>query len=157
MMNSRNLTLKPAAPEDAVPIAAMSRELIEAGLPWTWTPERVARNLRQPETLVLTACDGPRLAGFCIMQFGDERAHLSLLAVRPDCQRQGVGRRMLEWLTESALTAGIASIHLELRETNLAARRFYLGQGFAETARVPGYYSGAETSVRMLREIRVKI
>jgi ribosomal-protein-alanine acetyltransferase len=153
---SRHLTLKLAAPADAAPIATMSRELIEAGLPWTWTPARVARNLAQRDTLVLTARGGERLAGFAIMQFGEERAHLSLLAVRPDYQRQGVGRRMLEWLTESALTAGIASVHLELRETNLGARRFYLNQGFAETARIPGYYRGAETAVRMLREIRVK-
>jgi [ribosomal protein S18]-alanine N-acetyltransferase len=153
---SRNLTLKLAAPADAVPIAAMSRELIEAGLPWTWTPERVVRSLRHPETLVLTARDGAHLAGFAIMQFGDERAHLSLLAVRPDYQRRGVGRHMLEWLVESALTAGIASVHLELRESNRGARRFYLNQGFAETARIPGYYRGAETAVRMLRQIRVK-
>ncbi len=155
MRQSRNLTLKLAAPADAAPIAAMSRELIEAGLPWSWTPERVVRNLGQRDTLVLTARDGERLAGFAIMQFGDERAHLSLFAVRPDYQRQGVGRRMLEWLTASALTAGIASVHLELRETNLDARRFYLKQGFAETARIPGYYRGAETAVRMLREIRI--
>ena len=156
MKASRSLTLKLAAPTDATPIAAMSRELIEIGLPWSWTPERVARNLRHPDTLVLAARDGERLAGFAIMQFGEERAHLSLLAVRPDYQRQGVGRRMLEWLTQSALTAGIASVHLELRETNLGARRFYLNQGFAETERIPGYYRGAETAVRMLREIRVK-
>jgi ribosomal-protein-alanine N-acetyltransferase len=153
---SRNLTLKLAAPADAVPIAVMSRELIETGLPWTWTPERVVRSLRHPETLVLTARDGEHLAGFAIMQFGDERAHLSLFAVRPDYQRRGVGRRMLEWLIESALTAGIASVHLELRESNRGARRFYLNQGFAETARIPGYYRGAETAVRMLRQIRVK-
>ena len=156
MKASRNLTFKLAAPADAATIAAMSRELIEAGLPWTWTPERVARNLAQPDTLVLTARDGAPLAGFAIMQFGDERAHLSLLAVRPDCQRQGIGRRMLEWLTASALTAGIASIRLELRESNLGARRFYLRQGFAETMRIPGYCRGVETAVRMLREIRVK-
>ena len=156
MKASRKLTLKLAAPADAATIAAMSRELIEAGLPWTWTPERVARNLAQPDTLVLTARDGVPLVGFAIMQFGDERAHLSLLAVRPDCQRQGVGRRMLEWLTASALTAGIASIHLELREANQGARRFYLQQGYAETVRIPGYYRGVETAVRMLREIRVK-
>ena len=155
MKASRKLTLKLAAPADAAIIAAMSRELIEAGLPWTWTPERVARNLAQPDTLVLTARDGVPLVGFAIMQFGDERAHLSLLAVRPDCQRQGVGRRMLEWLTASALTAGIASIHLELRESNLGARRFYLQQGYAETVRIPGYYRGVETAVRMLREIRL--
>ena len=132
------------------------RDLIEAGLPWTWTPERVSRNLARRDTLVLTARDAERLAGFCIMQFDEECGHLSLFAVRPDCQRQGVGRRMLEWLTESALTAGIASVHLELRETNLAARRFYLQQGFAETVRIPGYYRGVETAVRMLRDIRVK-
>jgi ribosomal-protein-alanine N-acetyltransferase len=130
--------------------------LIEAGLPWTWTTGRVRRNLSQPDTLVLTARDGVPLVGFAIMQFGDERAHLSLLAVRPDYQRQGVGRRMLEWLTASALTAGIASIGLELRESNLEARRFYLRQGFAETVRIAGYYRGVETAVRMLREIRVK-
>ncbi len=156
MKQSRNLTLTLAAPADAAPIAAMSRELIEAGLPWTWTPERVARNLARPDTLVLTARDGAPLAGFAIMQFGEERAHLSLLAVRPDCQRQGVARRMLQWLTASALTAGIASVHLELRETNQGARRFYLKQGYTETARIPGYYRGMETAVRMQREIRVK-
>jgi len=153
---SRHLTLRLAAPSDATPIAMMSRDLIETGLPWTWTPERVARNLVQRDTLVVTARDGAPVAGFAILQFGEERAHLSLLAVRPAYRRQGVARRMLLWLTESALTAGIVSIHLELRETNLDARRFYVNQGFAETVRVPGYYRGGETAVRMLRDIRVK-
>ncbi len=156
MKTSRKLTLELAAPADAAPIAAMSRELIEAGLPWSWTPERVARSLLHPDTLVLAARARAALAGFAIMQFGEERAHLSLLAVRPDCRRQGVARRMLEWLSASALTAGIGSIGLELRETNLGARRFYLEQGYAETARIPGYYRGVETAVRMLRDIRVK-
>ena len=156
MKPPQHLTLRLAAAADAEPIATMSRALIEAGLPWTWTPQRVARNLARPETLVLTARDIERLVGFAIMQFCEERAHLSLLAVRADYQRQGIARRMLDWLTESALTAGIASIHLELREANAGARRFYLAQGFDETVRVPGYYRGVETAVRMRREIRIK-
>ena len=157
MKTSNKLTLKLATSADAAPIAAMSRELIETGLPWSWTPARVARNLAQPDTLVLTARDGAMLAGFAIMQFGEERAHLSLLAVRPDYRRQGVARRLLQWLIASALTAGIARVQLELRESNLDARRFYLKQGFAETARMSGYYRGVETAVRMLRDIRVKM
>ena len=156
MKQSRDLTLRLASPADAAPIAVMSRELVETGLPWTWTPARVARNLARPDISILTAADGTLLAGFAIMQFGDERAHLALLAVRADCQRRGVGRRLLQWLTASALTAGLASIGLELRESNLDARRFYLAQGFAETLRIPGYYRGVETAVRMLRDIRVK-
>lgn len=156
MKTFHKLTLGLAAAADAAPIAAMSRELIETGLPWSWTPERVTRSLRQPETLVLAARDRAVLAGFAIMQFGEERAHLSLLAVRPDYRRQGVARRMLDWLSASALTAGISGIQLELRESNLDARRFYLKQGFGETVRVPGYYQGRESAVRMMREIGVK-
>lgn len=155
MKRAEHLTLGLATREDAAPIAAMSRDLIETGLPWSWTPERVARSLARVDTLVLTARDTARLAGFAIMQFGEERAHLSLLAVHPEYRRIGVARRLLEWLIASARTAGIASLHLELRETNLGARRFYLSQGFDETLRIAGYYRGGETAVRMLRALRI--
>jgi len=156
MKQSHQLKLELAAADDATPIALMSRELIETGLPWSWTPQRVARALHERDALVLAARDGECLAGFSIMQFGEERAHLSLLAVRRDYQRRGIARCMLQWLIESALTAGVASIHLELRENNLGARRFYLEQGFDETVRIPGYYRGVETAVRMLRDIRIR-
>ena len=156
MRNLQNPTLRLATHGDAIPIAAMSRELIETGLGWAWTPERVLRCMRHRDTLVITACDGGQLTGFAIMLFGDERAHLSLLAVHPDYQHLGIGAQMLDWLTQTALTAGIATMHLELRERNQGARAFYVKQGFNETARIPGYYRGVETAVRMLRDIRVK-
>src|SRR5256885_10067329 len=44
-----------------------------------------------------------------IMEFGDERAHLVLLAVRPSHRRSGIGQRMVEWMLESARCAGIRS------------------------------------------------
>ena len=61
---------------------------------------------------------------------------------------------MVEWLVESALVAGMASIHVELRASNAAALAFYAAMGFSETFRVPGYYRGRETAVRMLRMLR---
>jgi len=64
------------------------------------------------------------LTGFGIMEFGDERAHLVLLAVRPP-SGLGIGQRLLEWIARSARCAGMASIQLELRAANDAARRFY--------------------------------
>jgi len=36
--------------------------------------------------------DARCLAAFAIMHFGDEVAHLNLLAVAPDYRRQGLGR-----------------------------------------------------------------
>jgi ribosomal-protein-alanine N-acetyltransferase len=149
-----NLNLRLATVDDAAEIAAMSRDLIEKGLGWTWTAARVARNIRSASTLNVVACVPDRLAGFAIMYFGDEHAHLSLLAVRPEWQRAGLGRRLVDWLEESALVAGIGTVRLELRASNRAARRFYARLGFAEIARVPAYYGGVETAVRMSRDIR---
>jgi len=74
--------------------------------------------------------------------------------VRPSHQRTGVGTRLVDWLMESAQVAGIAAVSLELRTSNDRARRFYLALGFADAAYIPGYYRGAETAVRMVRELR---
>jgi ribosomal-protein-alanine N-acetyltransferase len=88
------------------------------------------------------------------MHFGDEHAHLNLLAVRASHQRLGIGRRMVEWLIESARVAGIATVHLELRAANYVARSFYKALGFTESAYIPGYYRGREMALRMVRVLR---
>ena len=67
------------------------------------------------------------------MTLGEERAHLVLLAVRADHHRRGIGRRMTQWLVETAMTAGIATLHVELRAQNKAAYAFYRALGFEQT------------------------
>jgi len=153
-MNARNITLRPGRPADAVRIAAMSRDLIEAGLGWSWGPDRVGRAISNKDTFALLACDRERVVAFAIMYFGEEHAHLNLLAVKPSHQRLGVGRRMMEWLIDSAQVAGIATIHLELRTANSVARSFYRALGFTESAYIPGYYRGREMALRMVRVLR---
>lgn len=144
-----------ASPADAYEIAVMSRYLIEIGLRgWSWHPERVVRAIRARDTNVLVAEVEVHVVGFAIMEFGDTKAHLSLLAVKPAHQRCGIGRQMMEWLEEAALAAGIATISLELRTNNFAGRSFYHMLGFKETAYIPGYYRGVETALRMSRDIR---
>ena len=153
-MTSQSVTLRLAEPRDAQAIALMSRDLVEAGLGWKYDAVRVLRAIRARDTVTLVACEGGEVHGFAIMEFGDERAHLVLLAVRPTQRRAGIGRRLLEWLLESARTAGIGSVHLELRAQNEAARAFYRAMGFSESVRVPGYYRGREAALRMLRVLR---
>lgn len=163
-MTARAITIRLAEPRDAQAIALMSRDFIEAGLGWKYDAARVLRAIRDRETLAVVACENGKaggrgaLAGFAIMEFGDERAHLVLLAVRPAHRRLGIGQRLLEWMLQSARVAGMASIHLELRSGNEAARRFYRAMGFYETVLVPGYYRGGEGrkegAIRMLRVLR---
>ena len=144
-----------ARPADAYEIAVMSRYLIEVGLRgWTWPPERVGKAIRARDTNVVVADVKLHLVGFAIMDFGDSTAHLSLLAVKPTHQRCGIGRALVTWMEEAALTAGITSVSLELRSNNFPARTFYRMLGYRELAYIPGYYRGVETAVKMGRDIR---
>jgi ribosomal-protein-alanine N-acetyltransferase len=153
-MGSRDLPLEFARPRDAAALALLSRDLIEAGLDWTYRPVRIAQMIADRDTAALVVRDGPRVAGFAFMHFGDERAHLALLAVTPAHRRQGIARRMLDWLLASARAAGMASVHVELRASNAPAFTLYGAAGFLETLREPRYYQGRETAVRMMRQLR---
>ena len=151
---TESTTFELATETDALGIARMSRDLIETGLGWSWTASRVLRSIRDPETLVLVARDGKNAVGFAIMDFGEEAAHLALLAVEPSHRRRGVGRDLFDWLKESALTAGIAVVKLELRANNVEAQHFYRCLGFEEIGWTVGYYRRRETALRMALRLR---
>ncbi|MDX2170166.1 MAG: GNAT family N-acetyltransferase [Deltaproteobacteria bacterium] len=156
-MTSRELELGLARRADASAIAAMSRDLIEDGLRWSWTPGRVADSVRRRDVLVVVARDGARLVGFGIMRYGDDDAHLDLLGVAPTHRGSGLGRRLLEWLEKPALVAGIGAVFLEVRAVNRGAQAFYTRLGYRVVARLPGYYQGRETALRMGRELGVRV
>src|ERR1700747_2039281 len=101
-----DLSLRLARPREAVAVAKLSRDLIEYGLRWRWTPERVAASIHAPNVNVLVACDHEKLAGFAIMRYGDDDAHLDLLAVTPPYRRAGIGRQLLEWLQKWRIVWG---------------------------------------------------
>ena len=137
-------------------IAYMARDLVEHGLDWAWTPGRVAARVRRRDALVVVARDaGADIAGFAIMRYGDDDAHLDLLGVRPDCRRRGVGRALVEWVEKPALVAGITAVFLEVRESERGARAFYERLGYRTLGRLAGYYQGREAALRMGRELGV--
>lgn len=105
--------------------------------------------------MVVVARLGRRLIGFAIMYFGYDTAHLNLLAVETGYQRSGLGQRLLQWLEQSAVVAGIFVVSLEVREHNCGARRFYRRLGYRETGWLCRYYDGSEHAVRMSHDLRV--
>lgn len=144
-----------AQERDAAPIARMSCELIELGLGWSWRPARVLQAIRHPATNVAVARhpDGA-LAGFGIMSYGDEHAHLALLAVAPSCRRRKLATALVAWLEASAVAAGLASVRLEARADNPAALALYGALGCRPAGRVSGYYNGEVDAVRFEKPLQ---
>jgi len=142
-----------ARSSDARPIAEMSRDLIEQGLTWSWTPSRVQHYIGGSESSVVVARRDRRIAAFAIMHFGDEVAHLNLLAVATAHRRQGLGAQMLNWLCATAVVAGVFRVNLELRTHNDEARAFYERCGFEQKGIIQGYYQGREAALRMTKRL----
>lgn len=152
-MSTSTPTVRLAVPADALTIARMSRDQIERGLGWSWTPLRVQRSIADARTNVAVAEALGAVVGFGIMKYDDDEAHLLLLAVRPECLRRGIGAALVGWLEATARTAGIGQSYLEARASNTGALAFYRRLGYEEIQSVPGYYRGIEASRRMAKDL----
>lgn len=152
-MASSDLTLRLARLSEATIIGQLSRDLIEYGLRWRWTPKRIAASIRAPNVNVLVACIHQNIAGFAIMHYGDDDAHLDLLAVTPPYRQLGIGRQLIQWLEKCAVVGGIFNIALEVRERNEGAQLFYKRLGYHPLVHLPGYYQGVEAAIRMGRDL----
>jgi len=152
---SENYPIRLARSVDARQIAILSRDLIEAGLGWSWTPARVIHSINSKISDVILAYDKKTLqiAGFAIMEFHQQYAHLNLLAVRPEVQGYGIGKSLVVWLEQVALVAGIGVVYLETPTHNRHARNFYRRLAYKELQSVPGYYQGKRSAVRLARDL----
>lgn len=146
-------TIRLATLHDARAIAEMSRDEIEVGLAWSWTPERVRLAIRDRATNVAVAHEQQVLVGFGIMNYGEEKAHLSLLAVSNARRDHGVGGHLLDWLEKCARTAGIERIELEARADNPGALAFYGLRGYERFQTVHGYYQGRIDALRLAKKL----
>jgi ribosomal-protein-alanine N-acetyltransferase len=151
-----NIVLEPATASDVAAIADMSARLVEAGLPHSWGARRVLNHVRGKNSQVVVARNAGELIGFSIMNFGQEAAHLSLLAVEPGYRRQNIGRQLMNWQEASAVNAGIFFVDLEVRASNHRAMHFYSRLGYLETGQVPDYYSGADDAILFAKDLTVR-
>ena len=87
-----------------------------------------------------------------VVEVGEHEGEMALLVPGAPEHR---ARRLTDWLVASAATAGVASVHVELRADNRPAYALYRKTGFIETLRLQGYYRGRETAIRMMRLLRM--
>jgi ribosomal-protein-alanine N-acetyltransferase len=83
-----------------------------------------------------------RVAGFVLYRIVVGEGEILNLAVAAEARRRGVGRALLKAVLPLA-----ELWHLEMRESNAAARALYAGCGFDEVGRRKGYYADGETAV----------
>lgn len=67
--------------------------------------------------------------------------HITNVAVDPDYQGQGLGRRLMNELTSRVKALGVDSMTLEVRPSNTVAINLYTSLGFLSVGQRPKYYT----------------
>jgi ribosomal-protein-alanine N-acetyltransferase len=153
-VKTADVAVRLARAADAVDIAAMSRDYIEDGLPWTWTAGRVEAAIREADINVVVAGERRAISAFGIMSYPDDDAHLLLFAVRQNQRRRGVGSAILRWLEKAADTAGAKRIRVECRRDNVGARNFYCEHGYQELSITTKFYRGLKDGIHLVKWLR---
>ena len=124
-----------------------------ASNPWS---EKTFRDcLANDGCFIYCLCDTQlsKILTFAVTQTCLDEADLANIATIPEERRKGYGGLLLDKILENARNTGVLRIFLEVRESNVGARRLYLSRGFVEIGKRRNYYrSPCEDAILMLRE-----
>ena len=98
---------------------------------------------------------GTVVAHGVVMLSGVE-SHVLNLCVHPDYQRRGIGRVMLNHLTQTSRESGADTILLEVRQSNIIAMQLYMSADFHELGVRSGYYpdhDGREDAIILAKSL----
>lgn len=121
-------------------------EIETAIYPFPWTRGNFSDSLKAGyDAWVFEAADDAAgaMLGYAVVMWLPDEVHLLNISVDAARQGRGVGRTMLDWLCADAGARGARSMLLEVRPSNLPARRLYASSGFDQVGLRRGYYPAA--------------
>ena len=107
------------------------------------TREWYESEMQRPDVCYVFVIRTPEMpvAGFCAFWRVVDQIHINNLAIHPNCRHRGLGRRLLARILEEAAILGAPHAILEVRRSNLAARRLYEAAGFRLVGVRTSYYT----------------
>jgi ribosomal-protein-alanine N-acetyltransferase len=107
------------------------------------TREWYEGELKRPEVcfIYVLRTEGHPVAGFCAFWLVAEQAHINNLAVLPELRGRGLGTELLRAISDEARGLGASLLTLEVRESNVPARRLYERAGFYQDGVRKNYYT----------------
>ena len=107
-----------------------------------WTAEQCRSTMLLPGTNLIAAIDNEKVLAFAMWLTVLEYSELLLLAVVPQVQNSGIGRKLLEEWTDNCVYNDVQNQFIEVRENNNAVG-FYKKFGFNVIGKRADYYSGS--------------
>jgi [ribosomal protein S18]-alanine N-acetyltransferase len=143
------IEIREAQWEDVDQVAALEN----ASFPSPWRREFFESELEAEGRFNRVARAGGRIVAYCFSMYFFEEMHVNKIAVAAAWRRRGVAKMLMDDAMAFARGRGVATVALEVRESNQAARAFYAALGFEERYRRPRYYPDGEAAVVMVLDL----
>ncbi len=123
------MEIRPFEPGDEEAVVSL---WTECGLvvPWNDPSRDIQRKLQVQPELFLVACSGGRITATVMAGYDGHRGWINYLAVLPEHQRRGIGRRMMDEAEGRLRAAGCPKVNLQVRRGNAEVIAFYRRIGF---------------------------
>jgi [ribosomal protein S18]-alanine N-acetyltransferase len=136
-VHAEPIPVRPCREQDLAQLEEIIKSAPEAA---GWSGNSLRESFGAYAPYFLVAFQETEIDGFiCGRQVADQ-AEILNLAVRPDRRRHGVGHALVQAFLQVVAQQAGTTVHLEVRESNLAAISLYTYAGFRVTGKRTGYY-----------------
>jgi ribosomal-protein-alanine N-acetyltransferase len=132
--------------------------------PEPWSEKAFVEEINRSNSMVLVArlftkVSGDRnpevIAGYICFWSVEDEIQILNIAVRKTLRRKGIARKLIELAIQIGDRHNARLVTLEVRKSNLAARRLYESFGFRTVGERPDYY-GAQKESAILMELELR-
>jgi [ribosomal protein S18]-alanine N-acetyltransferase len=138
-------------PADLAGLVEIARASVEAA---QWSRESYLSIAGTPGSFLLVAGSDDCVSGFLAARSASDEAEILNIAVSPTARRLGIGSALVAAALDRFGEQHLASVFLEVRESNTPAIALYGKLGFSVSSRRKGYYQGPlEDAVCMVKKL----
>lgn len=127
-----SITLRPMTPPDLEAVAQLDAETFDPL--WHFGAKELWSLLFSAHLQV--GCLDGQIVGYSALSIGAREAHLARLAVHPQAQGRGVGRRLLIDCLDYSHSNGVATLALNTQMSNTRSQQLYRQFGFQPTRQI---------------------
>lgn len=136
MGEKTGLTSRLMEPEDIKEVALLEAEAFSD----PWNEIMLLNELSNALSHYIVLVCGGNIVGYAGFWLVAGEAQITRVAVKKEFRGQGLGKKLTEAAVQSAWQCRAEAITLEVRESNLAARKVYESCGFSQNGLRPNYY-----------------
>lgn len=146
------IVVEPMKPEHIKAVHAIEQKTN----PSPWSENTFRGEIANRDAHYFILCDADTIVGFAGYWCVIDEAHITTIAIDPNRQGAGLGRKLMERLLEHARAAGMACATLEVRSSNRRAIALYEKLGFVACGVRKRYYadSGEDALVMWLHDLQ---